>query len=104
MIESIKTLEEFNELISSDKLVVIDFTATWCGPCKRIAPEFEKMALENPNCIFRKVDVDDCPDICDQCSIESMPTFHLYKNNRNLSTFSGASIDTLKEEFNSHNK
>jgi len=39
--------------------VIVDFTATWCGPCQRIGPEFVKMAEQYPDCVFVKVDVDD---------------------------------------------
>jgi thiol-disulfide isomerase/thioredoxin len=46
-------------LLLSSQLVVVDFTATWCGPCQRIAPEFAKMAEEHKDCIFIKVDVDE---------------------------------------------
>ena len=80
MTQYITKLEDFNTLIKSDKLVVIDFTATWCGPCKMISPKFQELETKYPNCIFRKVDVDESQEISEQCSISAMPTFHLYKN------------------------
>jgi thioredoxin 1 len=54
-----KNLAEFNALINTDKLVVVDFYATWCGPCKLISPKFEKLVDEYPEVVFAKVDVDD---------------------------------------------
>jgi thiol-disulfide isomerase/thioredoxin len=60
MVKEAKTKAEFDaELVSAGgKLVVVDFTATWCGPCQRIKPEFEKMSTEFTNVVFLKVDVD----------------------------------------------
>lgn len=56
-----KNLQEFHALISENKFVVIDFHATWCGPCKLIGPKFEKLPAEFPAFTFAKVDVDDVP-------------------------------------------
>uniref|UniRef100_A0A8C4EBJ2 Thioredoxin domain-containing protein n=1 Tax=Dicentrarchus labrax TaxID=13489 RepID=A0A8C4EBJ2_DICLA len=67
---------------AGDKLVVVDFTATWCGPCKQIGPIFEEQSLkpENKNVIFLKVDVDEAEDVSSSCNISCMPTFQFYKN------------------------
>jgi thioredoxin 1 len=54
-----KNLAEFNQLINQDKLVVVDFHATWCGPCKLIAPKLAKFTEVYDNVVFAKVDVDD---------------------------------------------
>jgi len=90
-----KALEE-----AGDKLVVVDFTATWCGPCKMISPHFHKMADDNPDCVFLQVDVDDADDVAAACQINSMPTFHFYKNKEKLGQFSGANPGKLVEMFN----
>uniref|UniRef100_A0A7N8YIW1 Thioredoxin n=1 Tax=Mastacembelus armatus TaxID=205130 RepID=A0A7N8YIW1_9TELE len=70
--------DEFRALLkeAGDKLVVVDFSATWCGPCKKIAPEYEDLSKkpENKNVVFLKVDVDEA-EVC-------MPTFHFYKNGK----------------------
>ena len=97
MVEYIEKIDDFLEIIKSDKLVIIDFTATWCGPCKRIAPEFENMSKVYTDCIFKKVDVDEGVEISEHCDIGSMPTFNFYKNDNMLDSFSGANIETLKE-------
>lgn len=100
MVKEIGTLEEFRaELVAAgDKLVVVDFTAQWCGPCKAMAPKFAKMAEENKDVVFLKVDVDDAPDVSEECGIKCMPTFIFYKNGEKVDEFSGANEDSLKEK------
>uniref|UniRef100_A0A3Q0SXH1 Thioredoxin n=1 Tax=Amphilophus citrinellus TaxID=61819 RepID=A0A3Q0SXH1_AMPCI len=80
---------------AGNKLVVVDFTATWCGPCQRIAPAFAADS-SNANVIFLKVDVDDAQDVSSHCGIRSMPTFQFYKNNQKVHEFSGADAAKLK--------
>ncbi|XP_070710646.1 thioredoxin b [Pempheris klunzingeri] len=99
MVREVQSLEEFQLILkeAGDKLVVVDFTATWCGPCKQIGPEFVKESekAENKNVIFLKVDVDDAADVSSFCGINCMPTFHFYKNGKKVFEFSGANKDTL---------
>lgn len=62
------------------KLILIDFHALWCGPCKMIAPELAKMAVENPDVVFLKVDVDEVDELAQEYGISAMPTFIFLKN------------------------
>ncbi|XP_066537319.1 thioredoxin b [Hoplias malabaricus] len=89
---------------AGDKLVVVDFTATWCGPCRMIGPKFKELSEkpENANVVFLKVDVDDASDVAAHCEIKCMPTFHFYKNGKKIDEFSGANVDLLTEKINSH--
>mmetsp|Transcript_21475 Transcript_21475/g.30078 ORF Transcript_21475/g.30078 Transcript_21475/m.30078 type:complete len:106 (+) Transcript_21475:105-422(+) len=98
MVNYVKSLEEFNDILeqSKTKLVVIDFTATWCPPCRFIGPIFEKMAGDYPDAIFVKVDVDEAADVAEQCGISAMPTFQFYKDGAKVKEFSGASESKLK--------
>merc|ERR1712170_157712 len=64
---------------AGDKLVVVDFTASWCGPCQRIAPVFAKLAEEMADVCFVKVDVDENEETAQACGIQSMPTFQFFK-------------------------
>jgi len=84
-------------LAGTDKLVVVDFTATWCGPCQRIAPVFVKLAEEMPDVSFIKVDVDENEETSAACGISCMPTFQFYKGGKKVHEFSGASEDKIRE-------
>lgn len=103
MVKQVRDLAEFRQTLkdAGNKLVVVDFTATWCGPCQMIAPAFIKLSEdpENQNVIFLKVDVDDARDVAENCGIRSMPTFHFYKNEQKVFDFSGASLPKLKAKI-----
>ncbi|ORZ17912.1 thioredoxin [Absidia repens] len=90
-----KNLAEFNTLIASDKLVVVDFHATWCGPCKLIGPKFEKLVEEYPGVVFAKVDVDDVPDVAAEVGVRAMPTFMFFKNGSKVGEVVGASLPNI---------
>lgn len=70
---------------AGDKLVVVDFFATWCGPCKMIAPKVEEMEAEfKDTVVFLKVDVDEAEDAAMEYNITAMPTFLFIKNNKKV--------------------
>lgn len=88
---------------AGSKLVVIDFYATWCGPCKMIAPSIDKMAIEmKDKVVFLKVDVDETDDIAAEYKIEAMPTFIFIKNKEVKEKFSGASEQKIRELITKH--
>merc|ERR1711977_148922 len=84
---------------AGDKLVVIDFTATWCGPCQRIGPKFVAFAEKYPDVVFIKVDVDENEEVAAECGISAMPTFHYYKNKTKVDELVGASEASLEEKI-----
>lgn len=95
----ITSLDDFNTKLkdAGDTLVIVDFFATWCGPCKMIAPKLEELANELGQAILvLKVDVDECEDIATEYKISSMPTFIFFKNGKVIQQFSGANFDKLK--------
>merc|ERR1712012_405466 len=82
---------------AGDKLVVIDFFATWCGPCKMISPVLEEMEAQMSNVKFLKVDVDEAEDVAVHYQISAMPTFIFIKNGQKVADLMGANVDKLKE-------
>ncbi|KAG8130466.1 hypothetical protein E2320_017146, partial [Naja naja] len=68
-------------LNAGSKLIVIDFSATWCGPCKMMKPFFHSMVDKYPDVVFIEIDVDDAQDVATHCDVKCMPTFQFYKNN-----------------------
>ncbi|XP_072933891.1 thioredoxin-2 [Epargyreus clarus] len=101
----IKDAEDLKNRLAEagEKLVVIDFMATWCGPCKMIGPKLEELANEMADSIVVvKVDVDECEDIAAEYNINSMPTFVFVKSSKKLEEFSGANFDKLKNTVLKH--
>jgi thioredoxin len=81
------------------KLVVVDFYATWCGPCQRIAPLFEQMASKYSNAIFLKVDVDKCPESAAANGVTAMPTFIFFRNAVKIDMQRGGDPATLEQKI-----
>lgn len=92
------------ELASADpkKLIVVDFNATWCGPCQKIRPFFIQLAHKYPNALFLGVDVDICRETAMEQGVSAMPTFMLYKNRERLITIRGAHEKELEDKIRLH--
>lgn len=78
----INNIDHFDSEIkkAGEKLVVIDFSAAWCGPCRSVAPQFKHLAETYDDALFMKVDIDDCMDLAVKMGISALPTFVFYKN------------------------
>lgn len=83
------TNDNFNEIKASDKPVLLDFFATWCGPCRMIAPFIEQIAAEHPEYVIAKIDVDEEPELAQQFGIQSIPTLVVMKNGEVVNTAVG---------------
>lgn len=85
------TKENFDsEVTKSSGIVLIDFWATWCGPCKMFAPVIEEIAGENyPDLKIGKVDVDAEPDLAAEFKVMSIPTLALFKDGKHVNTSVG---------------
>lgn len=75
---------EFEQIISNNELVVIDFFATWCGPCKMLSPVIENVESLIQNVKFIKVDIDQFNDLASQYKIQSVPTLVFLKNGQEV--------------------
>ena len=77
----IETKKEFTEEIKKE-LVIVDFYATWCGPCQMLSPILEELEKEVKNLSIVKVDVDKCPELSKEHGVISIPTLEFYKNSK----------------------
>ena len=106
MVKYLETKADFDQFLEENKdvLVVIDFTAAWCGPCKVIAPEFEKLNEKFPKVALAKVDVDENEETAQDCGISAMPTFILFANKEKVDSMTGANKQKLEETIKKHYK
>lgn len=91
-------MEKFNDIIKSEKLTLVDFFATWCGPCKMMHPVLEQLKREMGDGIrIVKIDVDNNEKISSHYNIQSVPTLMFFKNGEVVNRESGArSLNELK--------
>ncbi|KAI3636826.1 hypothetical protein MIR68_005093 [Amoeboaphelidium protococcarum] len=97
MVYEVKSDSEFKEKINSAEIVVVDFYATWCGPCKFISPKVEEFSKKYTKATFIKVDVDTLPNISAEYEIQAMPTFQIFKNGKKVDEVIGADANKLEK-------
>lgn len=74
------TNQNFESVKASDKPVLLDFFATWCGPCRMLAPVIEELGEEHPEYVIGKVNVDEEPQLAEQFGVVSIPTLVVLRN------------------------
>tara|TARA_Y100000741_G_scaffold62162_1_gene43942 strand:- start:9 stop:362 length:354 start_codon:yes stop_codon:yes gene_type:complete len=81
---------DFQTTLQSNDLVLVDFWAPWCGPCRAVAPVLEEIASENSNVVIAKMNTDENPNTASQHGIMSIPTMMIFKNGELVDRLVGA--------------
>ncbi|XP_002757096.1 thioredoxin domain-containing protein 2 [Callithrix jacchus] len=97
MVKMILSKEDFEAALkeAGQKLVAVDFSATWCGPCRTIRPFFHALSEKHEDVVFLEVDADGCEEVVRDCAVMCVPTFQFYKKEEKVDEFCGA----LKEKL-----
>lgn len=80
----------FEEVLKSEKKVLLDFYADWCGPCRMVLPLVEQLADENPQYLIGKVNIDNEPELAQAFDVFSVPTLVVLENGKVVNAVSGA--------------
>lgn len=95
--------EQFNETINSEKLVVVDAYAEWCGPCKLLTPKIEEFSRKYSDVVFAKFDIEKLRGLASKLEIRAMPTLNFYKGGQKVANVMGFDPmrveDTIKEQI-----
>ncbi|RLN53262.1 hypothetical protein BBJ29_004431 [Phytophthora kernoviae] len=98
--------QQFKQLIDKGKTtkrsVVVDFTASWCGPCRYISPVYHELSAKYPCTIFLKVDVDELKQVSSGCGVTSMPTFQFFRSGVRCDEMRGADKNGLEARIQKH--
>ena len=100
MLSRSRRAASYAKLCSQDKLVVTNFTATWCGPCKAAAPIFDKMSMDHADVVFCKIDIDDeeLQEVVVANAISAVPTYTFVKGDEVVAdAIKGANMPAIEE-------
>ncbi len=90
--------ENFKEVIENNEVVILDFYANWCGPCRMLGEVLEEISLDNPDLVIGKINVDDEGELAQSFSIRSIPQLYISKGGKIVKNISGyVAAETILE-------
>lgn len=92
MVQAIADSAECQRILTANRLVMLKFSATWCGPCKAVAPVIERLAKAHPKVFVGDVDIDKCQDVAAQYAVTTVPTFIFFRNGKEFDKIAGGDI------------
>ncbi|KAL8995081.1 MAG: hypothetical protein Q9169_005117 [Polycauliona sp. 2 TL-2023] len=103
-VHNLTSKSDYDAAIADPSLMIIDCMATWCAPCKVVAPEIVKMSNTHTAARFYKLDIDEVTDVAEELGISAMPTFVIFKEGKRIGEVVGAHVNVLeakvKDELN----
>ncbi len=81
--------DNFNTFITSNKLVVVDFFATWCGPCRALSPYIDELAANHHHILFAKANIDETPIMANELNVKSLPCVIIFENGKEINRVVG---------------
>jgi thioredoxin reductase (NADPH) len=93
------TTDQFNDTINDNEIVLVDFWASWCGPCKQFAPTFEASSEKHPNIVYAKVDTEAEQGLAAAANIQGIPTLMAFKKGTLVFNQAGALPPAMLEEL-----
>lgn len=93
------TKDDFEEVVTNNAFVIVDFWAPWCGPCRSFAPTYEKVSEEHPDIVFAKVNTENEQDIAAHFQIRSIPTLMIFRDKIIIFSEAGALPESAFKEL-----
>jgi thiol-disulfide isomerase/thioredoxin len=92
--------DNLQEIISNNKLVIVQYSASWCGNCRIMKPKFKKLSSENEDALFIIVDAEKFPESRKLATVDNLPTFAAFKDGKHVTQVQTNKFDALKELVN----
>ncbi|KAI5679099.1 hypothetical protein M9H77_10049 [Catharanthus roseus] len=100
--DSKKWTDHLDNSTNTNKLMVVDFFASWCGPCRKMEPIFNELAERYTDIEFIRINVDELKDVAREFGIESMPTFIMLRSGKEIDKVVGANRNKLEKMIEKH--